>query len=104
MARSDGRRIMGCPHCACGVHRGCVKRPLLPGYHLYRNGEAKEDCMCLPKNKLKAKREEARTKKAELSMQVRVAALEKVLWGKSFEGKLAARRPRVINALRKKLL
>ena len=109
MARESVWRILGCPDCACGLHDGCGKRPL------YRNGEAEEDCMCLPKNKLKAKTAKARVKKAkekataavektERSMKIRVAALEKVLWGNSFEGKLADRRAKVIRLLKNELV
>jgi hypothetical protein len=74
-------------------------------YYIQR-GEPEPGCPCITEDDKKinakkaAKRELVLSAEAaareEKSMKIRLAAVEKALWGKSFEGVLVARRPKVI--------
>lgn len=114
MARSFGfvARGHGCMNCSCGNHRGCVVKPggtykgtKIPFYPI--KGTAVENCPCIKaadaavkegKRRLAAEKKTRQLKKAALeksekSLRIRLVALEKAMWGQSYEGKVAVRRP-----------
>ncbi len=120
---------IGCVHCACGNHRGCIKRSppaafkggYVPYEYRYRNPEPNCPCIITDDKRLKdlkaeqtrlAKVEKMRLKsvaniantqekrlksvtKAERSLAVRLVAIEKALWGRSYVGLVGTKRPAV---------
>jgi len=109
-------RRLGCRNCPCGLHRGCgsdAHPPLFNGAlvpYQYVTGTAKKDCPCIKaddarikeKKRLQkeeeeaVKKEEAAQQKAERSLLVRISAIEKALWGKSYDGKVSLCRPALL--------
>ena len=99
------QKVLGCKNCSCGNHRGCKRKdqPTFNGVNLpcrYKYGEPSANCPCA-----KAYDKEARSKLDEIeaekhevkTMKIRLAAVEKVLWGLSFVGVLTSDRPKLIN-------
>ena len=115
-------RKLRCKVCKCsGIHRGCTRQdrpPLwngatIPSEYVY--GEADRGCPCIKADNTRIQEEQEaerariqQVKEAqraveneELSLRKRITAIEKVLWGRSFEGETALRRPKLLDSKKK---
>jgi hypothetical protein len=103
-----------CQHCDCGNHRGCTQEP--PPPHTFRSTprshvvyrEPQFDCPCIIEDDRRIaeleeeeKKEDERldaVKVEENILRCRVAAIEKELWGRTFEGTSDLFRPQSLQA------
>ncbi len=110
-------RRLGCKNCKCGIHRGCLwsdppgKHPSGAHYpYEYVHRDPVSDCPCIAQDdarikkihedEIAAERAEKEAIKAanrkERSLHVRLEAIEKILWGRSFAGEVMSRRPKQV--------
>lgn len=101
MARTKGMtHMMGCKNCKCGNHRGCVTRIPTNRKMQWRRlvGNPVKGCPCIKADDeriAKIKAEEKSIADEEKSLRKRLTAMEKALWGKSYEGCMTIRRPKL---------
>lgn len=95
-----------CKVCQCGNHRGC-QRQTPPGKtssgaiipYTYVQGAAVAGCPCIKADDERIKKAANKIKaaaKEERSVKSRLTAIEKVLWGRSFQGVVALTRPNLL--------